>query len=277
MDIAARTASHHTTTTPASSRPTTQPSSRCVESWTTLIKIISIVSANVRGLQTNIGGLIHSFVIPHTPDIVATVETFLNETIPSNYDQIQGYTSWHRRDRSSGTFGGVAVCFNKNLSVQPLEVALPIHLEMMFFKIWTQQHGSILLCVCYRPQWQGGEPIHFLHTNLDQLLQQHSCSHILIVGDLNQHLVARVFDDLLTVHGLTNHVTFPTHNSGSFLDPVISDLPEGIVTCRPLGAVGFSDHLAVLSTIQVAALGQSRLGGTSGSPVLHSLAHHPHR
>ncbi|XP_050721117.1 uncharacterized protein LOC127000986 [Eriocheir sinensis] len=103
-------------------------------------------------------------------------------------------------------------------------------------------------------EWQGGEPIHFLHTNLDQLMQQHSCSHILIVGDLNQHLVARVFDDLLTVHGLTNHVTFPTHNSGSSLDPVISDLPEDIVTCRPLGAVGSSDHLAVLSTIQVATL-----------------------
>ena len=215
---------------------------------------LSIISANVRGLQTNIGDLIHSFVIPHRPDVVAAVETFLNESIPSNFGQIQGYTRWHRRDRARGTFGGVAVCFNTNLSAQHLEVALPNHLEMMFFKIWTQLHGPTLFCVCYRPQWHGGEPLEFLQTHLDTLLQRHSCTHAIIVGDLNQNLVRRVFDELLTVHGLTNHVTFATHNSGSSLDPVISDLPEGVVTCRPLGAVGSSDHLAVLTTIHVAAL-----------------------
>ncbi|KAG0727448.1 hypothetical protein GWK47_004009 [Chionoecetes opilio] len=84
--------------------------------------------------------------------------------------------------------------------------------------------------------------------------KQYSCNHTVIVGDLNQHLVARAFEELLTVYGLTNHVTFPTHISGSSLDPVISDLPEGVVTCRPLGAVGSSDHLAVFSTIHVAGL-----------------------
>lgn len=71
------------------------------------------------------------------------------------------------------------------------------------------------------------------------------------MGDLNQYLVARSFEELLTVHNLTNHVTFPTHVSGSPLDPVISDLP---VTCRPLGTVGSSDHLVVVTSVQVAAL-----------------------
>ena len=86
---------------------------------------LSILSANVRGLQTNIGDLINSHVIPHTPDIVATVETFLNDTIPQNFGQINGYSRWHRRDREQGTFGGVAVCFNKTLSIQQLDVTLP--------------------------------------------------------------------------------------------------------------------------------------------------------
>lgn len=215
---------------------------------------LSIISANIRGLQTNIGDLIHSHVIPHSPDVVATVETSLNETIPSNYGLIQGYTRWYRRDRHCGTFGGVAVCFRKSLSVQHSEVTFPIHLVLMFFKIFTRRHGSILLCVCYRPQWQGDEPIQFLRTHLDVLLQQFACNHSIIVGDLNQYLVARSFEELLTVYSLTNHVTFPTHISGSSLDPVISDLPEGVVTCRPLGTVGSSDHLAVLTTVQVAAL-----------------------
>ncbi|KAG0716722.1 hypothetical protein GWK47_009008 [Chionoecetes opilio] len=123
----------------------------------------------------------------------------------------------------------------------------------MFFKIWTHHHSAILLCVCYRPQWQGREPIEYLHTHLDDLLQQHTCEHVIIIGDMNQHLVARSFDDFLTVYGLTNQVDFPTHISGSSHDPVISDLPDSVVTCSPLGAVGSSDHMAILNTIQVAA------------------------
>ncbi|KAG0715309.1 hypothetical protein GWK47_012230 [Chionoecetes opilio] len=112
---------------------------------------------------------------------------------------------------------------------------------------------AILLCVCYRPQWKGRQPIEYLHTHLNDLLQQHTCEHVVIIGDMNQHLVARSFDDFLTVYGLTNQVDFPTHISGSSLDPVISDLPDSVVTCSPLGAVGSSDHMAILSTIQVAA------------------------
>ncbi|XP_045118152.1 uncharacterized protein LOC123508465 [Portunus trituberculatus] len=69
---------------------------------------------------------------------------------------------------------------------------------------------------------------------------------------MNQHLVARSFEELLTVHGLSNYVDFPTHTSGSSLDPVVSDLPDSVVTCTPLSAVGSSDHVAVLSVIQVA-------------------------
>ncbi|KAG0717932.1 hypothetical protein GWK47_053432 [Chionoecetes opilio] len=125
-------------------------------------------------------------------------------------------------------------------------------MEMMFFKLWTHTQDSILMCVCYRPQWQGGEPLHYLTTNLDTLLLQHSCKHLIIVGDLNQYLVQRQFDELLTVFGLTNHVDFPTHISGSSLDPVITDLPCSIVTCRPLATVGSSDHLAVLTKIKLA-------------------------
>ena len=212
---------------------------------------LTILSANVRGLQTNIGDLTHSHVLPHNPDVIATVETFLNSSVPANYGQLQDYTTWHRRDRTHGTFGGVAVCFRKSLSVQVVEVDMPEHLELIFFKVWTHNNEAVLLCVCYRPQWQGSEPLHFIHTNLDALLYQQACKHLIIIGDLNQHLVARAFDDLLTDFGLTNHVDFPTHISGSSLDPVITDLPEGLVTCRPLGTPGSSDHVAILTTVKV--------------------------
>ena len=119
---------------------------------------ITVISANVRGFQTNIGDLTHSHVLPHSPDIIATTETFLNTSVPNNFGQISGYSRWYRRDRAEGTFGGVAVCFRNSLPVQALPVDLPVHLEMMFFRLWTLTHESILLCVCYRPQWQGGDP-----------------------------------------------------------------------------------------------------------------------
>ncbi|KAG0729688.1 hypothetical protein GWK47_029826 [Chionoecetes opilio] len=210
---------------------------------------LTLVSANVRGLQTNIGDLAHSFIIPHNPHIIATVETFLNPTIPTNFGHIQGYSRWLRRDRAHGTFGGITVCFREGLAVEAREVEMDRHLEMMFFRLWTSRHETILLCVCYRPQWQGNDPIHFLHCNIDTLLLQHNSNHLIVVGDMNKHLVARQFENLLTEYGLNNHVNFPTHISGSSLDPVITDLPEEVITCLPLGMVGSSDHSAVLTTI----------------------------
>ena len=148
-------------------------------------KQLSIISANVRGFQTNLGDLTHSFVIPKNPDIVATVETFLNETVPENYGMITGYSKWYRRDRATGNFGGIAVCFRKGLHVQPLNVDIPSHLELSFFRLWVNMNEAALICVCYRPQWQGNEPLEYLHNNLDEILYQHSCKHIIIVGDMN--------------------------------------------------------------------------------------------
>lgn len=69
---------------------------------------------------------------------------------------------------------------------------MPDHLELMFFRLWLTTQETVLLCVCYRPQWQG-EPIEFLMNNLDGILHKYTCKNIQIVGDMNQHLVARSF------------------------------------------------------------------------------------
>lgn len=214
-------------------------------------KHLSIISANVRGFQTNVGDLTHSFVIPKRADIVATVETFLNATVPENYGQISGYSKWFRKDRSTGNFGGIAVCFRKGLHVQPLAVDLPDHLELSFFRLWINMNEAVLFCICYRPQWQGSEPVVYLQNNLDDILHRFLCKRVILVGDMNQHLVARPFEELLTVYGLRNHVDFPTHISGSSLDPVITDLPEDIVSCHALGTVGSSDHYAIYTKINM--------------------------
>nr|XP_027209302.1 uncharacterized protein LOC113802849 [Penaeus vannamei] len=215
---------------------------------------LRILSANLRGFQTNVGELTHNFVMPNSIDIVATVETSLNDSLPSNFGQIFGFSQWYRRDRIGITFGGIAVCFRKGLGIETLCISHPSHLELMFFRMWITQETSVLLCICYRPQWQGAEPIHFLRDNLDRILFEHFCQHIIILGDLNQYLVATAFDNLLTVFGMHNHVDFPTHISGSSLDPVLSDFPESLVQCSALGNVGTSDHTAILTNIQTALM-----------------------
>lgn len=94
---------------------------------------LTMLSAHVRGFQTNISDLTHRHVIPHKPNLIATVETFLNPTVSEDFGQISGLSKWHRK-KNSGTFGSVTYCFCKALYVQPLEIDIPDHLELMFYK-----------------------------------------------------------------------------------------------------------------------------------------------
>lgn len=89
----------------------------------------------------------------------------------------------------------------------------------------------------------------FLQDNIDCFLHQHLSKKFLIVGDLNeylQYLVARSSGVLLDTFGLVSHVYFPTHTSGSSLDPVITDLLDGAVTGHP--GKKFA-HLATLPSL----------------------------
>ena len=212
--------------------------------------MLQVLSANVRGLLTNIGDYTHSFINQYNADVVVAVETFFNESVPSNYGRIKGYGNWCRKDRIGREKGGIAVCFKDNLHVQPLDINVPNHLEMLFHKIYFK-NSTALFCTCYRPQWQGTEPIDFLQNNLDDIMVKYSCQHLIVVGDLNQNIIKRSFENLLSIYGLTNHVNFPTHISGSSLDPVITDLPESLVNCQPLGLVGSSDHQVVHTKINI--------------------------
>ena len=69
----------------------------------TIRKELSRISANFRGLRTNVGDLTHNFVSKLKPDIVTTVETFLTKSVLQSFQKIKGYTSWRRKDRVGRT------------------------------------------------------------------------------------------------------------------------------------------------------------------------------
>ena len=199
------------------------------------------------------GELSHNFINKYKADIIVTVETFLDDTVQPTYGRIPGYSDWYRRDRQGMEKGGVAVCHKEYMQVQELSVQLPNWMEIMFFRILLSDGKALLLCAMYRPQRHHGHPITFLTDNLDAIMEAHNCQNVLIVGDLNPPLVQRAFNDMMAVHGLTNYVDFPTHVLGGSLDPVVTDLPDGDVTCKPLDKVGTSDHFAVLTNVNLNA------------------------
>ncbi|XP_045105052.1 uncharacterized protein LOC123500395 [Portunus trituberculatus] len=174
-----------------------------------------------------------------------------NAKVPSNYARIKGYSPWIRKDRSTQG-GGVAFCFKETVNAQVVEPPTPIpgELELLTLKI-IDSNGKGLLCVgCYRPPSQGTVLLDYLTLNLDSLMTASQCDSVIVIGDLNQHTVRDAFNSLLVVHDMHNYVTFPTHKSGSSLDPVVTDLPSHTVQCFPLDFVGTSDHVAVFTRVQ---------------------------
>ena len=209
---------------------------------------LKILSANVRGFRTNVGELTHT-VLGNKADIVVVVETFLTDKCVTACDRISGYSHWSRRDRANRQGGGVAVCHREGLQIQLIPVPVPEEMEAMFFRLLLADKSAVLLCALYRPRWHGNAPLAYLTDQLDTIMATHDCQHTVILGDLNQHLVNQAYVELKSVHGLTNHVTFPTHVRGGSLDPVMSDLPGDTVQCLQLHRIGSSDHNAVLTKI----------------------------
>ena len=114
---------------------------------------------------------------------------------------------------------------------------VPTELEILSLKI-TDNNGKGLLYVgCYRPPLQGTALIDYLTVNLDAMMVANQCEYVIIIGDINQNTVREAFNTLLVVHNLHNHVTFPTHSSGSSLDPVVTNLPPNTTRCSSLGFV----------------------------------------
>ncbi|KAG0720249.1 hypothetical protein GWK47_048890 [Chionoecetes opilio] len=172
---------------------------------------LKILSANVRGLRTDIGDLTHNCVLRHSTDVVVVTETWLNNEVEPTFGKIRGYTQQTRRDRPERAGGGVAVCFKEGVQAQHLDVVPPPHMEMMFFRVVLADRSATLVCAMYRPPRQGPSSLQYLTGALDDLMLEHRCRHVLVVGDLNHHLEQHVYESLQTVQVLTDHVTFPTH------------------------------------------------------------------
>ena len=143
---------------------------------------LTVLSANVRGLRTNIGDLTHNFILRHQVDIVVVTETWLSSEVEPVFGKIPAYTHWFRRDRQGRQGGGVAVCFKEGVQAQRLEIETLPTTEAVFFKVVLADGTALLLCAMYRPLRQGPAPIDFLTEHLDDLLTRHRCRQGTYIG-----------------------------------------------------------------------------------------------
>ncbi|MPC09705.1 hypothetical protein E2C01_002323 [Portunus trituberculatus] len=74
-----------------------QASARGKQRINHLSQHLTVVSANVRGLRTNLGDLTHNFVLRHQADIVAVTETWLNGEVEPTFGNIPGYLKSERK------------------------------------------------------------------------------------------------------------------------------------------------------------------------------------
>ena len=133
------------------------------------------------------------------------------------------------------------------------------------FAFWVELFSSLAGCVYYMSQLQRNEPSSFLKNSFNSILINISCKHVLNIGDLNQNSITRSVNNFLGTHGLASHVKFPTHMSGSSLDPIITDLDPSAVICRAGGAGGVSDHYAIISSISMSAMRDDSIKRTQWS------------
>lgn len=120
---------------------------------------LTVVTANVRGLRTNVGDLTHNFALRHRADVVAVTETWLTGEIEPTFGKVPGYSHWIRKDRENRAGGGVAACFRDGLQTQELEVTVPLQTEALFFRVVLEDNRGLLLCIMYRPpQARTGTP-----------------------------------------------------------------------------------------------------------------------
>ena len=95
---------------------------------------LKIVSANLRGFHTNVGELTHNVIVKNRADVVFVCETFLDNKVPPSYARVRGYSTWHRKDRSTQG-GGVAFCFKDTLSVKVVEPSEPVPRDLEFIAL----------------------------------------------------------------------------------------------------------------------------------------------
>ena len=254
-------------------QPALEPS--CSRLFSTCPGHIQILSMNCRSIRNKLSEL-ESITTLHHPDVVCLTETWLRlwDTC-----QIPGYTVV-RRDRpptenrsgSAQGYGGVAILarecrFDKIIYREDLSRS---GCEMVWVELShrASQRQPILVLSCYRPPSQSSLELTAFCDSLQDCLQNIKLdrTRVFLTGDFNAHHVhwcARSTNNpgaslkrLFNCYGLTQMVHFPTLVASDMtaydcLDLFVTNYPEGVRAIDSAPPLGASDHLQIVTGVDL--------------------------
>ena len=188
-------------------------------------------------------------------------ETWCNPSITDADLSIPGYQletelRKDRTDTANGIGGGLLVYSRNGLKILPLDTlqAVDFHQCVAFKVLTTGEPVNIVLT--YRPPNSNRENFNKLLDILSKLPRD-----TVLIGDINIPHVdwtsgrgdarGRELFNTVLEENLEQLVNFPTHNKGSTLDLVITNMADKIVSVHDDGKLGRSDHSIITVDVKV--------------------------
>src|ERR1051325_3099843 len=177
-----------------------------------------------------------------------TLPSVLNSLTPPDYSLINS-------PRLQGKGGGIAILFRSHLKIETISLPLFSSFEVLGSRLTISSTSYVFITV-YRPPLSSKTLFSSEFTTLFETFIS-SPSEIIIAGDFNFHVddsqcpSATYFLDLLDAFGLSQLVSFPTHDSGHTLDLLITRTASTIFSDIKFTCPSLSDHFAVLSSLAV--------------------------
>ena len=224
---------------------------------------IKILYSNVRSIVNKIDELKHTSY-DLKPDIICICETWTNDSILNAYLNIEDYSILCRRDRTDTNQGkgGLLVYVKSGIKATELKTDfIDSYNQCCAISLNMYNKTNLNIVLVYRPHsLYNSESLAENNDKLCDLLTKIPKPYIL-VGDFNYSDIdwnantssskSRNFLNTVNDMFLTQHVNFPTHNSGTMPDLVFCSEDNIILSTESTGNLGSSDHDMIIIDTQL--------------------------
>ena len=213
---------------------------------------------------------IRELVYERNLDIVFIVETWLNGDVsdgPSIVDLVPPGYKFINLPRTDAVGGGIGVIHKANATVKTTYPMSFRSMELAEFT-FTSINGPIKIVLVYRPPPSQTNKLtsKMFLSDLSELLDLYALDHsrIIYLGDFNVRINKPSQSDtveyvnLLTSHGLHQHVKQPTHISGNTLDHIITHEEEPGIKISVCKDSAISDHYPISFTIETLKMSETK-------------------
>lgn len=210
----------------------------------------TIVHQNIRGLSSKLE-LLTYFIKNHNIKIFGVTETLLNDSLPTSFINISGYT-FERRDRVSQG-GGVGAYISNSLNyVRRLDLET-YDIECIWLEIFSDYTKSFIVGILYRPPNTSKHLSKNFNNNFQKTLTKinNGNKELIILGDINCNYLIKnnnkPLKDLLSLNGLIQTIKGPTRitdTTESLIDVILTTKPENLMEIK-IVSTALSDHYAI--------------------------------